>query len=729
MPAARMRVEAETLQSASWTGTLVALAVAAFVVVLVGVRSRSGETGGLERARRWESATARGLTAISPRAWIAGCGVVAGAAAGAVHHFLLAGRVTLADELIQLRHAHLVAGGALADAWPFDPAFRNGVNGVWTAEGWSSVYPPGHTAVLALFARVGAEGWVGPLLTALTASFTAALLLRLLPERPTTARVAAAGVALSPFLWGIGAGYLSHTSAACAVALALWAAVRARDGAAAWALLTGAAAGWATTARPWTGLVLAVALPVGVWLAEAVAARRLRGARAPDIAPARDDSRGFGARDLARRLGWATLGGLPFAVGLAVWNHRLFGSPFRFGYEAAFGPSHALGFHRDPWGNLYGLREAIGYTGADLVVLGRHLFETPIPAVGAVGAWLLIRGRPFRGSGLLFAWAGAAVLANAFYWHHGLHFGPRLLYEAAPAWAALTVLAAVGLGLPRGTLGPEPPPVVPAGTAAVHPDITPLPLPPTARGRGDATAGESPLPWAVVALARVATVVALGWGLAVGLPPRLGAWSLPPASPLPPLPTGTPDHPALVFVHGSWAGREAARLEAGGMRRDSIETALRRNDLCRVHEYAQARRSRAVEGDSRSDAPLPPLDLRALPGAPDGLGWVQLSEGNHARIDPSYPWSASCRREAAADREGTIELATVLARAEAGSPGGPGIWVRDLGPEANARLIEQMDAGGRAYLWTAAGAGGAPVLEEYAAGITRLWGAPGDDDG
>lgn len=679
------RATAEAVVQQSWTGSLAVAALSAFVVLLVGLRARAHGGAQVERARRLEAATARGLTAISARVWIVGCGLLAGGASAVTHRFLLSGRATLTDELIQLRHARLLADGALADGWAFDPAFRNSVNGVWTAEGWSSIYPPGHTAVLALFSRLGLDGWAGPLLTALTAAFGAALLLRLFSERPTTARVAALAAALSPFLWGIGAGFLSHTSAACGVVIALWAAVRARDGSARWALATGAAAGWATMARPWTGLVMAVLLPVGVWAARALRERpRTPTLRLHREADDDDEPLPFTAASVAVRAAWATLGGLPFAALLALWNHRLFGSPLRFGYDAAFGAAHGLGLHRDPWGNLYGVREALGYTGADLVLLGRHLFETPVPAVAAIGAWLLFRGRPFRGSGVLLAWAGSAVLANSLYWHHGLHFGPRMLYESAPAWAALTVLAAVGLGLPRGTLAPP---------SADDADDRPDP---------------SRTPWALIAMARVMTVVALAWGLALDLPLRVGSWSRLPQAALP-VPEVTP---ALVFVHGSWAGREAARLEAAGMRRDSIETALRRNDLCRVHEYARAR---------RAGAPLPPLDLEPLPGSPDGLSSILLSEGNRARVDPGHPWSESCRREAGADREGSIELATVLAREGTSQVAGAAVWVRDLGPTENAALIEAYP-GYELRLWTAAAEG---VLRPYDRAAAELWGTDG----
>lgn len=674
--ASATRAQAEGLLLESWSGTAIAIALSALGVLFVGLRARFGERRDEGRTHRWETATARGLTAVSAQLWAVGCAVVAGGAALLVHRFVLLGRPTLADEFVQLRHARLLATGRLGDGWAFDPAFRNSVNGLWSPEGWTSIYPPGHTSILALFSRLGLEGWVGPLLTGATAGFTAALVLRLLDERPTTARVATMAAALSPFLWGIGAGYLSHTSAACGIAIALWAAVRARDGSAKWALVTGVAAGMAVSARPWSALVPAVVLPVAIWATRAI--RESRRPPALHLHLHREDDPqpppAFDRRAVGVRAVLATVGGLPFLIALAWWNHRLFGSPLRFGYEAAFGPSHRPGLHPDPWGNLYGVREAIGHTGADLVLLGRHLFETPVPAVAAIGGWLLLRGRPFRGSGILFAWAGTAVVTNALYWHHGIHMGPRMLYEAAPAWAVLTVLAAIGLGLPRGTLAPP---------------------------SDDTPELRHPALGAVVALARVTTVVSLGWALALGLPARLGSWVLPPAEALPALGS----EPTLVFVHGSWAGREAARLEASGMRRDSVETALRRNDLCRVHEYARAR---------RTGGPLPRLDLEARAGSPDHLALLELSEGNRVRIDPAAEWSPSCHREAEADREGTIELATVLARANTQRADRQVVWVRDLGPAENATLLETFPRHA-AHLWVAGS------FEPYDAAVGRLW--------
>lgn len=654
-PAALDRLAAsEALRSGALVGTAWVVVLSAAIVGLVAARSRSLDDTVphlTSAARGWESATARGLTAAPGHLWAWACALVAGAATAGVGRILLQQRPTLIDEFVLLRQARVFASGALSEAWPIDTAFRNAAWGAWSLDGWSAVHPPGHAALLALTARLGLLSWLGPALVALTVGTTAALLLRLLDDRPTTARVAAAAVALSPFVWGIGAGYLPHTSAACAVAVALWASVRAADGHWSWAILTGAAAGWAITTRPLPGVVLAFLLPVGFWIAR----RRVRRTPATPtlvvepVEVAAD--RTFDGRALSARVAAAVAGVLPFLAGLAWWSDATAGSIVLPGG----GPGH-------------GLSNALGYTGADAVALGRHLFETPVPALAAIGLWLLLRGRPVPGSGLLVSWALAAVLTNGLFGSHGVHRGPHMLYEAAPAWIALTVLAAVGLGLPRGTLAPPGP-------------LEPAPAP------GPATE-------TLVAFSRVATVLCLGWALAVGIPERLGSWVLPPASPLPPVETA----PALVFVHGSWAARTAARLEAVGMPRDSVGIALRRNDLCRLHEYTVAR---------RGGRPVPPLVVAPLTRSRPSL---PTAEG------PERP-TPDCAREARSDGAGTIALAPVLAMASAWEPDAAVVWLRDLGPAENEAALEAFPDR-TPWLWVADS--GEPI--PYEEGIARLWG-------
>jgi len=582
------------------------------------------------------------------------CGALTLAVSAMVAGGLYGGRPTSVDEMVQLLHARALLAGRPSLPLPADPAAWVVQNSIVRDGAWVSVYPPMHTLLLAAGLGVGAWWLVGPLATALLVAATALALDRLLPGRRGLARGASLLLALSPFLVFLGGTGLSHASAGAFAALTLLAALRARDGSWFWSVGAGAAVGALVCARPWTGIALGTALVAATWLA----ARQRRADRLGWSLP---------------RIGGLLLGGLPFAVLLFLWNARLFGEPLRLGYLAAYGPSHGLGFHPDPWGNAYGAREALAYTSADLTQLGVTLFESPLPALALVGLGLaLLRTLP-RGSTVLIVWAMAGVAANAVYWHHGIHFGPRLLFETAPAWVALWVLCVAGLTAPES------------------------PLPPVARRA---------VAWA--AALSLAGGILLVPGVAESYAPTPTATAV---SRLPQAPGG----PALFFVHGSWSSRVVARLVSAGMRRDSVETALRRNALCSVDRYA---RWRAGEGGDP-----PPLDLRPASGTPARLSWATISPGNRALVDPAERTDGLCSREAASDRFGTVELEPLLWQAPPLS-GSATVVARDLGPAVNAAVREAFP-GYRAWAVLAGPEGEASRLLPYDEAMTQLWeGAP-----
>jgi hypothetical protein len=179
-----------------------------------------------------------------------------------------------------------------------------------------------------------------------------------------------------------------------------------------------------------------------------------------------------------------------------------------------------------------------------------------------------------------------------------------------------------------------------------------------------------------------------------------------------------PGDVAVVFVHGAWASRVAGRLTAEGMRRDSVETALRRNDICAVDQYARRR-----SGDG-ADL-LPALHLEPLPGTPPDLVTRTLSPGNRVRVDPERAPDATCMREARSDRLGVTELEPLLWQAP---PLGERstVVVRDLGPGGNLPVLEALGRPAWVYFET----DGGPVLLGYDAGMELLWGgAAGGTDG
>ena len=605
---------------------------------------------------------------------------------------LFQGLPTLVDGMVTRLQARTLAGGLLALDLPQPRASWLIPNTVLTSEGWVSQYPPFPALLLALGELSRAPWLVFPLLVGGTVFFTTLLAERVLPDRPAVARVSGILLAVSPFLLVLGGGYLSHVPAATFTALTLYAAHRALEGRWGWAILAGAGSGAVVTSRPLLGLVMGVAVPVALW--SWAARKRKKG----------------GWRWLLSRFSGAMLGGAPFAVGLGLYNRHFFGSATRLGYSVAFGPSHDLGFHTDPWGNIYSIYEALGFTAVDLTGLGAFLFETPIPATALVGAFLLLNPRIPRGTGYFLAWAGLPVLANGFYWHHGFHLGPRMLYETAPAWVVLSAMAVLTLTAERG---PEEDPDRSGSPGESDEDETGEPEgEPRTRLRSAIRVRDLVL-WSLVA-----SVLGVGFLL----PNRLASYRWSPETlariSTPQLPF---EDPALVFVHGSWTERISSRLQASGMRLDSIETALRRNDVCALSSYTTDRFSREESGSSVEHGETA-LDFELLADTPPHLKPVSLSEGNRILVDPTRPLTSLCRWEAHADRFGIISLAPLIWQGDLpGLEEGRPMFVRDLGPEQNRPVLEAYPDR-RPYLLMTPAPHSEPQIRDYDEGMALIWG-------
>ena len=604
----------------------------------------------------------RWLTA--PRAVVFG-GVAAVASAtltAAFSLFVLDGKANLIDAMSQLVHARYLAAGELAGpVSPFAP-FWHIQNTILTPRGWVSHYPPGHVALLALGFRLGTVWLIGPLLQGMTVLFTCLAADRLLPENRLAARLGTVFVALSPFMIGLAGAYMNHVTAAAFGALALYAAVRARDGSAWWSVLAGAGAGMVFATRPLTGIVTAI-VAAGVWLLS------------------RAGMRDISWRGVALRFAGALGGAAPLVAAQALYNHHFFGSPLRFGYDVALGPAMRPGFHRDPWGNVYGLIEALGYTSADLVALSLNLLETPVPVVALVGVYLLCAPRLTQGERIVAAWALLPVVANFFYWHHGLFMGPRMLNEAGPAWALLAAITAVGLV---------------RLTPAEH-RMIPRRYSPRA---------------ALAALFLVAWAI----GLTYLAPERLLSYGREWQASTRIEPPRTPQ-PSLVFVHGAWAGRVAMRLAGNGMRLDSLETALRRNSTCALHQFAGA-----YGESSKREGAGAAIDFIPGSGHPPGYAPMEITPGNLILVRRGEVMAPACEREIHADRNGVVDIAPMLWQRDLpGLPPTGAMIVRDLGPEANAALIAQFPER-TPYVFHTPTADADPVLVPYDEGMAAIWG-------
>lgn len=381
-----------------------------------------------------------------------------------------------------------------------------------------------------------------------------------------------------------------------------------------------------------------------------------------------------------KRVAGTLAGGLPFAVFLGWFNAKLFGSPATMGYITAFGETHELGFHSDPWGYPYSFSDALGFTSTDLLSFGIQLLETPLPIGAVIGLWLLTTRKLPRGARFLAAWAFLPVAANFVYWFHEI----RMLYEAAPAWIALGVLAVVEL----------------SGTRAMEHFRIP------ARD------------WILAS-----SLVAVAVSVAIGIPSRVRTyrWSDETLERISPPPVPGPER-ALVFVHASWTERLSAQLQGAGMRQDSITTSVWRNTNCTLQRYVDARQADTAVAEP--EVAVPDVDLRQLPGTPPGIRRPPAPEGTTLRIREGEPFPPECERELRADRFGAVTLAPLLWQGDLpGVERGRPLFVRDLGPETNARLRSFFPAR-TPWVFVPKGPGAPPELVPYEEGMRVLWGPP-----
>lgn len=576
----------------------------------------------------------------------------------AFSYFVLAGKPNLGDAMVQLIHARYVAAGTLSGPVDGFNEFWQVQNSLNTPNGWVSQYPPGHVFLLAAGLLVGAPILVGPALVGVTVLFTALSAHRLLPGDPAVARLGVILLAISPFFIALAGAYMNHVSAAAAVSVAVYGALRSEnDPRIRWPLLTGAALGVAFSIRPLSAIVAGATVLV-IWIVFRVGSRR-------DVA------------GWARLCIGAAMGAVPFLVAVAAYNDHFFGNPLRFGYVAAQGPLVGLGFHLDPYGRYYGLAEALAYTSSDLVALSLYLLETPLPAVVIVGLFLMFRKRFSRGEQLLAVWALLPVVANVFYWHHGIFMGPRMLNEAVPGWALVTAVGAVGLV--RQT---------------------------TRRQFG----GYSPRAMLIVAF-----VAASAAGTFYLAPSRLASYGDPWRESTRMEPPST-DKPSLVFVHGAWSGRVVMRLIANGMRLDSVEVAIRQNTTCDFHNYAKWYAAAKTGGT----APRPPLSFD--PFSRDRPELFLIAKDNGIRAHRGQPLSPECVREVASDSAGIIDISSFLWQRDLPGLSGKGAMiVRDMGPEANARLIARHPGRTPMFFYRAEGGDMGPQLLPYEEGLKLLW--------
>jgi hypothetical protein len=189
------------------------------------------------------------------------------------------------------------------------------------------------------------------------------------------------------------------------------------------------------------------------------------------------------------------------------------------------------------------------------------------------------------------------------------------------------------------------------------------------------------------------------------------------------------DRASLVFVHGGWLDRVAARLAASGMRVDSVRAALANNSTCSLQLYLDRAESntdalRPVGGASAEtpspDAAPPVLAFGASARPP--LRELQMPSGSVVRSYEGEVLDPACEREGSSDFQGVVGLPPLLWQADLPALGASGaLFLRDFGPERNARLIARFPERAPRVLISR---GGALRLLDYTGGMTELWKTP-----
>jgi hypothetical protein len=552
--------------------------------------------------------------------------------------YCYAGRGFSGDELAMTWHARMLVAGHLAIPPSAHPEFFNTVSVLEHDGRWFSQYPIGGPALIALGLAMRAVWLVGPLLLGLATWQLYRFARRAFGE--PTARAATLLFVLSPFVLVLGATQMNHTPAMAFTMLAL-AELAAWDDSAgraqlAHAAVLGAAIGCVALVRPLDAALIAI--PIGTL--QVVRARRHSGRWASIVVQ-------------------CAAGTVPVAI--LLWaNARTTGAPLLFGYDAAHGPAHALGFHVDPNGVPHTPIRGLVYASGYLMRFNRFLFEWPLPALLVVCVVLATLRRASRWDTLLLALVGCFLAGYAAYWHNGFFDGPRFLFPIAPVlvlYAARLPEAAMGLAHDtRRRVGRV---LVPACVLCAW--LVPLSF--------------SSVPGRLAAQRDQRTklktdVVAQAAGVGVTN--------------------------AVVFVREPWRGRLLARLRGLGVRQFDAEQVVDATDACAL-QLALDEADAAPGEDLATRRARVLTQARAVGAATTQAGVI--AESRIARA-PGGPDSQRCRDEAAADTLGTMPYAVFLREQRVGRDGrlaGDVVWARDLG--ARDTLLRPEFASRRWYLY------------------------------
>lgn len=377
----------------------------AIVLTILSRRIPLWRTGALDPLVRWGHAHPRrtGMVLLA----------TALAAYVAIALLVLSGRPLLIDEIGQLFQARIFAQGRLWLDPPLHPEFFSALHVIDFGGKYYTHFPPGGSLLMLPAVMTGAPWIVGPVFGAVSAVVFWGLVRRI-ESRPAIALAATLLFAFSPFVAFLSGSHMNHVPLLTSLLVAMYALTRQtadEDAHPGWGALCGGALGIAAAIRPLDAI--AFALPAGLWMLWRTIRRP---SRLPELVAA----------------GVAIA--LPIA-GVLWYNAQTTGSPLIFPYEVLWGKSHALGFHKSPWGEPHTPARGVELINLYFLRLQSNLFELPAPSLLAPAAALALTRRVERFDRYLL-WTASLIVALYFaYWGDGVFLGPRFFLVLAPALA------------------------------------------------------------------------------------------------------------------------------------------------------------------------------------------------------------------------------------------------------------------------------------------------------
>ncbi len=150
---------------------------------------------------------------------------------------------------------------------------------------------------------------------------------------------------------------------------------------------------------------------------------------------------------------------------------------------------------------------------------------------------------------------------------------------------------------------------------------------------------------------------------------------------------------------------------------DSVRLALRNNSTCGVELYLALFEGPGEKGGPATQAG--PLTLRFQGSTGLALRELRMPFASVIRSYANETLDPMCERQAASDFDGILSLPPLVWQGDLPGLGSAGaMFVRDLGPERNARLIERFPNREPRVLLRR---GGEVSLVSYDRGMAQLW--------